>query len=482
VNNFPRLVIAGLRGGSGKTTLSLGLVRALKGKGLKVVPFKKGPDYIDAGWLASAAGHPCYNLDPYLVGRDRVLSSFIVHAEGSDAAIIEGNRGLFDGMDEEGSNSTAEVAKILKAPVILIVDCTKTTRTVAALVLGAETFDRELILGGIVLNQIAGIRHESVIRKSIEKYCGLPVLGAIPRLDAGAFPERHMGLLPHQEHPDTASAILFVEQVAGRYLDLDEIMKIARRVEPLGLSPGAKGQGRGEEQRSHVTRSMLPRVKIGVIRDSAFQFYYPENFEELKKNGADIVEVSALAERKVPEIDALYIGGGFPETHAISLSENVEFRDSLRSEIENGLPVYAECGGLMYLGEGLLLDDRTYPMAGVFPILFSLERKPQAHGYSVAEVVNRNPFYPEGTILKGHEFHYSKPCDAIEETNGFSYAFKMKRGQGIYEKMDGICYKNVLATYTHLHAFGAREWAEGLVRQATEFREKKALQRTQDGG
>jgi cobyrinic acid a,c-diamide synthase len=180
----------------------------------------------------------------------------------------------------------------------------------------------------------------------------------------------------------------------------------------------------------------------------------------------------------LPYIDALYIGGGFPETHAITLAENVQFRDSLRNAIEDGLPVYAECGGLMYLGKGLLLGDRTYPMAGVFPMVFSLEKKPQAHGYSIVEVVERNPFYPEGTILKGHEFHYSKPCDAVEETKGFSFVFKMKRGQGIYEKRDGICYKNVLATYTHLHAFGSREWAEGLVRQAAEFRGKRALQET----
>ncbi len=469
------MVIAGLRGGSGKTTISLGLIKAMRGKGLNVVPFKKGPDYIDAGWLAGAAGHPCYNLDPYLVGRDRVLSSFVIHAKGSDAAIIEGNRGLFDGMDEEGSYSTAEVAKILRSPVILTVDCTKVTRTVAALVLGAERFDEELFLKGVILNQIAGTRHESVIRRSIEKYCGLPVVGAVPRLESGAFPERHMGLLPHQEHPDTARAISFVEQVAVKYLDMDAIVTIARNAEPLS-------SWEGDDRHSPLSRSLSPQIKIGVIRDSAFQFYYPENFEELKRNGAEIIEVSALEEKQMPDVDALYIGGGFPETHAISLAENVQFRDSLKEEIENGLPVYAECGGLMYLGEGLLLGERTYPMAGIFPMIFSLEEKPQAHGYSVVEVVRENPFFPEGTVLRGHEFHYSRPCDLVKDASPFSYAFKMKRGQGIYEKMDGICYKNVLATYTHLHAFGAREWAEGVVRQAAEFRGKRALQRSPKGG
>ena len=472
------MVIAGLKGGSGKTTLSLGLVRVLKRKGLKVVPFKKGPDYIDAGWLAGAAEHPCYNLDPFLVGSDRLLSSFIAHAEDSDIAIIEGNRGLYDGMDAEGTYSTAEVAKLLRSPVILIVDCTKVTRTVAALILGAQRFDPQLIIKGVVLNQIAGSRHESVIRTSVEKYCDLPVLGAIPRSDPGEFPERHMGLLPHQEHPDTARAISFVEEIAGRYLDLDGILKIARSVEPIRLHQGGESrESEGKDLGDHAPCALPPAVRIGAIRDSAFQFYYPENFEELKRFGADIVEISALSERELPDIDALYIGGGFPETHAISLAENIRFRDSLRNAVEEGLPVYAECGGLMYLGEGLLLEDRTYPMAGIFPLVFSLERKPQAHGYSVAEVVKKNPFYPEGTILKGHEFHYSKPHNVFEETNGFSYAFRMKRGQGIHGKMDGICYKNVLATYTHLHAFGAREWVEGLLRKAAEFRGKKALRK-----
>lgn len=474
--NYPRLVIAGLKGGSGKTTLSLGLVRALKGKGLKVVPFKKGPDYIDAGWLASAAEHPCYNLDPFLVGRDRLLSSFLTHAEDSDMAIIEGNRGLYDGMDADGTYSTAEVAKTLRSPVLLVVDCTKVTRTVAAMILGAQRFDPEVQIKGVVLNQLAGVRHESVIRKSIEKYSDLPVLGAIPRSEEGEFPERHMGLMPYQEHPDTGRAISFVEEMAGRYLDLDRITAIAREVGPIIEQQGAKG---GEQKRNALCAE-LRAVRIGVIRDSAFQFYYPENFEELERCGADVVELSALSKTQLPAVDALYIGGGFPETHAIALAENALFRDSLRNAIEEGLPVYAECGGLMYLGEGLRLGDRTYPMAGVFPLVFSLERKPQAHGYSIAQVVKKNPFYSEGTVLKGHEFHYSKPCHVPEEMKESSYAFRMRRGQGIREKMDGICYRNVLATYTHLHAYGAREWTDGLVRQAAEFRARKVLHKSKD--
>ncbi len=495
MGDYPRLIVAGLKGGSGKTTLSLGLVRVLKEKGLKVTPFKKGPDYIDAGWLASASGSPCYNLDPFLIGGERLLSSFVFHSEGSDVSVVEGNRGLFDGMDEMGSYSTAEVAKTLKAPVILIIDCTKVTRTVAAMVLGMQRFDPGVVVKGVVINQIAGSRHESVIRKSIEHYCDIPVLGAIPRLETGTFPERHMGLTPYQEHPDTEKAISFVAEIARRYLDIEKILSITREAGPLTAvtSSKFKGQsskpGESEVKKRQGALSESPNgsgrksgevvtyhgIRIGVIRDSAFQFYYPENLEELRNGGADIIEFSALTDGLPDDIDALYIGGGFPETNAVALAGNVRFRDSLKNAIMEGLPVYAECGGLMYLGAGILLEGREYPMTGIFPLLFSLEEKPQAHGYSTLEVVDGNPFFPKGTILRGHEFHYSRPLDSDENLKAFSFAFRMKRGRGLYERMDGICYKNVLATYTHVHAYGATEWVEGMLKRAGEFREKRCM-------
>jgi len=487
VNTYPRLIIAGIRGGSGKTTVSLGLIAALRSqKGLEVVPFKKGPDYIDAGWMSVAAEGPCYNLDSFLIPGEKILSSFLSHSTG-DIAIIEGNRGLHDGMDAEGSYSTAELSKLLKAPVILVVDCTKMTRTAAALVLGCMNLDRDVRLKGVVLNQVSGSRHESVTREAIERYCTVPVVGAIPRIGAAEFPERHMGLTPHQEHPDVVRAIAFVSDISTKYLDLDAILKIAHEVEPLGEDPETRRPVDPEKSISFRLSAPSPRhrdavspvARVGIIRDSAFQFYYPENFEELSRGGAEIVEVSALAGKPLPDLDALYIGGGFPETHAIALAENLRFRDSLKKAIGDGLPVYAECGGLMYLGEGLLLEGRTYPMAGIFPLVFSLEKKPQAHGYSVAEVVGENPFYPVGTILKGHEFHYSRPVNILELPGGdgdITFAFRMKRGQGIEAKMDGICRRNVLATYTHLHALGAQEWVEGMLRLAQDYRRAKTSQ------
>ena len=462
-SSFPRLVIAGLKGGSGKTTLSLGVIAAWREEGLVIAPFKKGPDYIDAGWLSAAAGRLCHNLDPFLIGSEKVRASFTEHFGNADCAVIEGNRGIYDGMDAAGTFSTAELSKSLKCPVVLIIDCTKATRTVGAMLLGMLKFDRKVKIKGVVLNQVAGCRHEKIIREVIKNYCNVPVLGAIPKLGDALFSERHMGLTPFQEHPDVEKAISLAADVVRKYIDLEGLKRIAQGASDAGLP-------------AHPSVSPPPPCSegpvIGVIRDSAFQFYYPENCEELQRTGARLIEVSALTEKRLPEVDALYIGGGFPETHSIALAENITFRRSLLKAVERGLPVYAECGGLMYLGKSVVLDKKRYPMVGVFPITFCLEKKPQAHGYTVVEVSGKNPFYAKGTLLKGHEFHYSRVADCRNK-DGVTFSFMMKRGQGIKQKSDGVCYKNVLATYTHLHAYGAPEWAEGLVKRATLYKKEK---------
>jgi cobyrinic acid a,c-diamide synthase len=480
MKNYPRLVVAGVRGGSGKTTLSLGIIAALRSqKGLKVIPFKKGPDFIDAGWMSVAANHPCYNLDPFLISKEKVLDSFIAHFRG-DIAVIEGNRGLYDGMDIEGSYSTAELSKLLKSPVILIIDCTKMTRTTAAVVLGCMNLDRDVNIKGVVLNQVAGSRHESVVRASIEKYCSLPVFGAIPRLNSGEFPERHMGLTPYQEHHDTENAISFVEDIAKQYLDLDKILSIAMEAEPLNdcnalcvmCNESKNNHGDLLSATNYASPITHREVRIGVIRDSAFQFYYPENIEELEKNGAEIVNINALEDGCLPDIDGLYIGGGFPETNAINLTKNEYFRSSVKRAAEKGLPIYAECGGLMFLGDSIVVEGKRYPMVGIFPIVFEMKEKPQAHGYTIVEVERENPFYPVGTVLHGHEFHYSTVV-SIMENNCIFTTCKMKRGHGIKDKADGICYKNVFATYTHIHALGVREWVDGIINKAMEYKNRQ---------
>ncbi|MCF8034109.1 MAG: cobyrinate a,c-diamide synthase [Desulfarculaceae bacterium] len=449
----PRVVVAALRGGSGKTTLTLGLIQALADRGLAVAPFKKGPDYIDPFWLSEAAGAPCRNLDPYLMGRDQVRRSFAWHAAGYAAAVIEGNRGLFDGMDAAGSYSSAELAKMLSAPVVLALDCSMASRTVAAVALGCQRFDPELNLAGFILNPVGNPRQEGVVRAAVEQATGLPVLGAVPRLKLD-LPERHMGLVPPQEHARVAEALHQAARSVAGHVDLDAVWSLMNQAPawsgegpPEGLLPPEPPQG--------------PPVRIAVVRDAAFGFYYAENLEALTNFGAELVFCSALSDRKLPQADALYLGGGFPETHARSLAANQSFRDSLRQAAREGLPIYAECGGLMYLGRNLIVDNEPHAMAGVLPLDFAMKRRPQGHGYTQCEVDGENPFWPVGYQFKAHEFHYSEPRPLPDAE--LCFAYRVIRGKGVTGDRGGLVYRRVLGTYHHVHALGSPGWAPGLV-------------------
>ncbi|MCX5838694.1 MAG: cobyrinate a,c-diamide synthase [Deltaproteobacteria bacterium] len=467
----PRIVFSALRGNSGKTFLTVGVGACLRHRGKTVSPFKKGPDYIDAAWLEMATGQPCYNLDLFLMGREGIMSSFYTRVQQTDGALVEGNRGLFDGMDREGNYSTAELAKLLQAPVILIVDCSMATRTVAAMILGCQHFDPQVAIQGVILNRIGGTRHESMVRSAIEDRCGVAILGAVPKIKGGVFPERHMGLVPPREHPGAARAVDEAARIVDRYVDVDRLWKMAQGAPAVHFDGLDRKVGE-----SFVCLSRHPR--IGFIRDSAFWFYYPDNLEALEKLGASLVECSALTDRELPPVDALYIGGGFPETHAASLAANAGFRKSIREAVETGLPVYAECGGLMYLGKELIVEGKTFPMAGVFPLRFVLDGSPQGHGYTILEVDTPNPYFPTGEILHGHEFHYSHIPDW--EEGGGTLAFNVRRGQGIHGKRDGLCYKNVLATYSHLHAAGTKGWAKTLWEQAIDYQRNKLLEQSNE--
>jgi len=469
VNLFrqPRIVIAALRGGGGKTILSLGLAAAWCKHGLQIAPFKKGPDFIDAGWLSFASARPCYNLDPFLMTRGQILESFIVNSTDADLSIIEGNRGIYDGLDIEGHYSTAEVAKLLKSPVLIVVDVTMATRTTAALIKGCQIFDPDIDISGIILNRVAGVRQETLIQAAIERYCGIPVIGSIPKLKNNPFPERHMGLIPYQERASAEKAISWAQAAVEKYIDMDEIRKIACNAEAINRPP--EGYRSTKDTKTFVPDSPL---RIGYISDRAFWFYYPENLEALRSAGAMLIKINALSHKKLPPIDALYIGGGFPETQADALSRNESFRYSLKNEIEKGLPVYAECGGFMYLGETLHVGGKKYPMVGSLPFDFILHKRPQGHGYTVLEVTHPNPFFPVGTILKGHEFHYSQ-ATLLKKEGAVDTVFKVKRGHGINGKTDGICMKNLLATYTHIHARGNQLWSKGFITAAHNYQRKK---------
>jgi cobyrinic acid a,c-diamide synthase len=461
VSTTPRTVLAALRGGAGKTFVTVGLISTLIRRGLSVAAFKKGPDYIDAGWLGLAAGSDCHNLDAYLFDENSILESVARNSEATDLAVVEGNRGLFDGVDSSGSYSTAEMAKLLRAPLILIVDCTKVTRTVAALVLGCKTLDPDLTIAGVILNRVGGARHERVLRGSIEEACGIPVVGAIKKLSLKNFPQRHLGLLPWHEHPRALAFVDEAAKVVGDHTDVDLITEIARSSAPLNI-PAEVPTPQDVFSMDHHP------LRIGVLRDSAFQFYYPENIQALQDLGADIEWISALEASCLPEIDALYIGGGFPETHAEKLADNSELRLSVFDHVKKGLPVYAECGGLMYLARTLFIDERAYPMVGALPVDTVLAKRPQGHGYIKAEVVKSNPFIPVGSVLTGHEFHYSYVTGL--ENESVSRVFKILRGHGLNGMQDGLCSNNVLATYLHVHALGEPAWARGLLGAAERYR------------
>ncbi len=468
--NCPSIAVAGLGGDSGKTLVSLGLAAAFSSTGRRIAPFKKGPDYIDAAWLTAAAGRVCRNLDTFLMDETTILSTWNRECARADLAVLEGNRGIYDGMDAVGSHSTATLAKLLGAPVILVINVTKMTRTVAAIVKGVQALDPELDLLGVVLNRVAGQRHQRVITEAIELETGLPVLGAIPKLKLDLIPGRHLGLVTTDEHPDVARAIANARDVALQYLNMDRIeVMLRQRVGSAGPTPPSVDAGS-----THSAGPPPPPVtdtptfirythRVGVVRDEAFPFYYPENLEALEDNGAELVYCSALKDSALPDdLDALYIGGGFPETHLPQLAANKAFLDSLRrAALETRLPIYAECGGLMLLCGTLAYEGQTWELANVFPVDIGWSKKPRGHGYSVGVVDHENPFYPVGAEIKGHEFHYSfieDLDDSVLETSAVS----LSRGSGIGEKRDGLQVANTLALYTHVHAAGLKEWAQGI--------------------
>ena len=441
-------MIAAPSGRSGKTVVSAGLIGALKRRGLVVQPFKKGPDYIDPSWLSAASGRACRNLDAFLMKRDVLLKSFGQAATGADVVLIEGNMGIYDGIDRNGKGSSAHLARLLKTPILFVINTARMSRSVAALIAGYQGFEPDTPIAGIILNNAAGPRHRAKLIDAVERYCSLPVLGTIPR-DAGlTITERHLGLVPFKENESSASMIEHMSQAMEKYLDIDGILEICRG----GEKPDNAKKEKQKERKGAC-------VRIGVIFDRVFNFYYPENLEALMQSGADLVFIDSLRDRSLPQIDGLYIGGGFPELYLEELSANRYFMNDIASAIEDGLPAYAECAGLMYLSRGIRANGRLNKMVGVIPAEMELCKRPQGHGYVEAEVVSENRFFPRGTVLRGHEFHHSRILDAKH----LQRVLRIKRGRGIDGTTDGIVYKNLFAAYTHLHALGAPEWAEAFV-------------------
>jgi len=450
-SGLPRIVVAGLAGDTGKTLVAAGLARALARRGERVAVFKNGPDFIDAAWLGAAAGAPGRNLDTYLMPPAVIGATLQRAARAADVAIVEGKRGLFDGADARGTHSSAQLAKAIGAPVVLVVNAAKVTRSVSALVLGCRALDPTLFIAGVILNRIGTGRQERLIRRALAADAGVPVLGAIPRLEGDLLPSRHLGLVCAAEHPDREPALDAVADAVSSHVDLDAVLGAAAGAPPMPVAAVPE-----------PARAERGGVRVGVLRDAAFSFYYPENLEALEAAGARLVFVSPIADRSLPSVDALYAGGGFPEEHAEALAANGSLRADLAEALDGGLPTWAECGGLMYLARALVRDGVAHPMVGALPIVVEHTARPQGHGYMAATVDRPNPFFPMGTPLLGHEFHYSR----VVASHGVETALAVERGAGLGRGRDGVRNGNVVATYMHLHALGTPGWAEALVAAA----------------
>ncbi len=384
---------------SGKTTLSIGLCAAFRQRGLAVQPFKKGPDYIDPIWLGMAAGKPCYNLDFYVAGRQETIDDYCHRGQGADLCLVEGNKGLYDGLDLDGSNSNAALAKAIASPVILVIDVRGTMRGIAPLLIGYQVFDEEVDIGGVIANMTGGKRHESKLRAAVEEYTDIPFLGALEKQDSIALDERHLGLIPGYEDNASQQKINAIAAAVGDNLDLDRLFDISRRAGKVEAASSAIG-----------SKAEFPGLRIGIARDRAFGFYYPGDLEAFTEAGAELVAIDMLNDDALPEIDGLFIGGGFPERHAAELAANGRLRKAVAAAVEAGLPTYAECGGLMYLSQSLGWRDQVHPMAGVIDAATTVYDKPQGRGYvELEEIEGRHPWAVPGSsplALRAHEFHY----------------------------------------------------------------------------
>ena len=451
-----RLFISAAHKSSGKTTVSIGLCAALKQRGLKVQSFKKGPDYIDPYWLSQATARNCYNLDFYTMERDEILSLMQSKSRDADITLIEGNKGLYDGLDLDGSNSNAALATLTQTPVILVLSARGMTRGIAPLILGYQAFDKDVSIKGVILNQLGGSRHESKLRSVIEHYTDVEVVGAIHTDKRFNIDERHLGLVPGHEDPFCEQKISLLADVVNDQVNLDAVMSIANTAPDLKVAPLLP------EVKSNTTTK---DIKLGLVRCSAFGFYYPDDLQALQDAGAEIIEIDPCHQGQLPEIDALFIGGGFPETHMNELEANKQLRSAIKTAIDNGLPTYAECGGLMYLARSIQWNDESREMVGCIDTDIIMEKRPQGRGYvQLQETENslwpRPASWEEGNIINAHEFHYSRFNNV---GNNVQFAFDVKRGMGINGESDGYVYKNLLANYTHQRNTWKNPWAQRFI-------------------
>ena len=445
---IPRLVVAGTSSGVGKTTFTVGLVRALRSRGLKVAVFKCGPDYLDPTYHARAAGATSHNLDGWMMGGEAVVSTFVRASEGADIAIIEGVMGLFDGASAtEQSGSTAEIAKWLDAPVLLVVDASGMARSVAAVGRGFAEFDRELRLAALICNRVGSKGHLEILK---EASAHPPVIGGLPKEASAAFPERHLGLRSADELAVADALFSRWSELVNQWCDLDGIISLAAKAGTLQTdAPIAQAAGREG------------KCAIGVACDEAFHFYYEDNLARLENAGARLVRFSPIRDVRLPVVDGLYLGGGYPEAHAAELERNAAMREQIAEFAARGGVIYAECGGLMYLCSKLqTLDGSIYRMCGVVPARTIMCERLQALGYVEARTLNDSIFGPAGVGFRGHQFRYSRLEPLSPNT---APAFAIRRRRDGAESEEGFSLNNVIASYVHAHWASNPSMAQAMV-------------------
>jgi cobyrinic acid a,c-diamide synthase len=439
----------------GKTTVTLGLLYALRRRGLAVQPFKVGPDFIDPGHHTQAAGRISRNLDGWMLSQEDNLALFRRHAAAAQVALVEGVMGLFDGYDGlSEAGSTAQMAKWLGLPVLLVVDARAMARSAAALVHGFATFDPDLRMSGVVFNRIGGAAHLHYLEEALSQVPGVKCLGGLPRNQELAIPERHLGLTTAEDHPLEEQYLEHLADFLEAHLDLDGLLAA---LPVLALS------------QEEPVESAAPTVRLGVARDRAFCFYYPENLELLAQFGAELVPFSPLSDRRLPDnLHGLYLGGGYPELYAEPLAANTGLMRDLAAEAAAGLPIYAECGGLMYLSQELQdLAGRSHAMAGLLPLKVHMLERLKALGYREITLAADGLLGPAGAKARGHEFHYS---EIAEETGDLPRLYRLTARQGTAAPAEGYCLNNILASYIHLHFGSNPEVARQLVARCLEYK------------
>ena len=452
------ILIAGTTSGVGKTTIATGLMGVLRRHGYRVQPFKTGPDYIDPSYHTWVTGEVSRNLDTWLLSHDAVLELFTRAIQGKNIAVIEGVMGLYDGLSsitEEGS--TAELAKLLGIPVLLVVDSRKGARSLAAMVAGYQTFDRGLNLGGVILNGIGSDEHLKLCREAIEHYTRVTVLGYLPRRDDLSLPERHLGLIPTVERPASEQFLEHLIAQCEATFNIPEILRLSEQA----LTPQA-------EKRLFPATSKDPVTRIAVAKDRAFSFYYQDSLDLLEAWGADLVFFSPMSDSSLPShIAGLYIGGGFPELYAEALANNSPMRNSIKTAAQQGMPVYAECGGLMYLSESIRdLEGKEYPMVGFVPVSSRIDKPRLNLGYHTVQALSDGPLLRREETVRGHEFHFSVPSSDYNNMNAYQIVGT--------ERKEGFHIGNTIASYIHLHMASQPSMVKRFIERCRQF-EKEFL-------